>query len=194
MLEHRTPLEQVALMRNSQSIELTGLRAVPVVGRGFLLIQGDPTDAVLINALLQETGVRVPGPIEAHIHGDYALLCLTPREWLLQLPAAGASAVQTVQTSLAARLTSTLAAVTDMSDAFACFDVSGNRAVDVLMTGCSLDLRPHAFAPGQVARTTVADTPTVIWKPGSSHLFHCLIDRSFAGHFCSWLADSVTGW
>lgn len=184
MLEHLTPLEQVALMRDAESIKLTGLSVEPVEHRGFLLLQGDP-DGLLNDVLLQEAGVRVPGPAETSVHGDYALLWLTPREWLLQLPAARASAVQR---SLAARLVSTLAAVTDMSDAFACFDVSGEHAVDVLMTGCSLDLT--AFAAGQAARTTVADVPAVIWRPKDLPLFSCLIDRSFAGHFWNWFAQS----
>ena len=191
MLDHRAPLDQLSRERNTEALDDAWLRVRPVTDRGLLLLQGSPQDAVLHDAVSRQIGARVPGPQTTNSRGEYALLWMTPKEWLLELPAAATSAVQG---SLVTRLAPSLAVVTDITDALACFDVGGDRATDVLMTGCSLDLRPHAFAAGRVARTAVADVPAIIWKAGPSDIFRCWVDRSFAEHFWSWLADSPSRW
>jgi sarcosine oxidase, subunit gamma len=180
---------------------------MPVVDRGFLLLQGDPLNALFRDAILQQFGVQLPTSLVASHQDDHALLWMTPKEWLVELPAADALVVQA---SLAAWLGQTLAAVTDVSDSFAVFDLDGEHAAGILMTGCSVDLRPHAFAGGKVIRTIVADMQAIIWKPEISRLFRpekspvfkpaqsqpfrCLVDRSFADHFCNWVAESRAGW
>ena len=193
MLEHRAPLDQLSRARNTETLHDAdaGLRVTPVTDRGLLLLQGAPEDAVLRDAIGRQIGARVPGPQTTDIRGEYALLWMTPKEWLLELPAAETSAVQG---ALVARLAPSLAAITDISDALACFDIGGDPAMDVLMTGCSLDLRPHAFAAGRVARTAITDVHAIIWKPGIAHPFRCWVDRSFAEHFWNWLADSPARW
>jgi sarcosine oxidase, subunit gamma len=183
MLEHRAALDQVARAHEAGTIHAPGLLVAPITDRGLLLLQGDPGDRLIQSVVRERIGVALPGPGAAGIQGAYALLWVTPREFLLQLPEAE---TPIVETALVARLGAALAAVADVSDAFACFDVSGNDAVDVLMTGCRLDLRPHAFAAGRVARTAFADLPVIIWKPGNADSFQCLVDRAFAETFWSW--------
>jgi sarcosine oxidase subunit gamma len=188
MLEHRTPLVQVSRAQELSTIDAPGLRVVAVESQGYLLLQGDPEDSLLQKAMREQIGVAVPGPQVGSISGEYALLWMAPSQWLLELPAARALIVQA---ALVTRLGSALAAVTDISDALACFDVSGGAAVDVLMTGCSLDLHSHAFAESRVARTAFAGVPVIIWRPGNPIQFRCLVDRSLADHFWTWLATSA---
>ena len=185
VLEHRAPLQQCSRAHESEAIDRPGLRVVPVRDRGFLLLQGTPTDIRFHDAILEQLGVRLPAPQTTIIRGDSALLWMTPTEWLLELPAAPTLAVQA---ALSTRLASALAAATDVSDSFARFDVSGEHAADVLMTGCSVNLRSHALAAGQVVRTAVADVPAILWRSGDSQPFRCLVDRSVAEHFWNWLA------
>jgi sarcosine oxidase subunit gamma len=188
MLEYRTPLTQVSRASDLSTIDAPGLRVVAVEARGFVLLQGNPEDSLLQKALREQIGVEPPGPQLASIGTEYALLWMAPGQWLLESPAARAS---TVYAALVARGGVALAAVTDLSDAFACFEVCGDAAADVLMTGCTLDLRPDSFKVGRVARTAVADVPVVLWKPGDDpRQFRCLVDRSFAEHFWSWLAQA----
>ena len=187
MLEQRTPLAQVSPTQERSAIDAPGLRIVAVDSWGYLLLQGNPEDPLLQKALREQIGVAAPGPQLASMGGEYALLWTAPGQWLLESPAARAS---TVQTALIARLGTAFAAVTDLSDALACFEVSGEAAADVLMTGCSVDLQPGAFTVGRVARTAVAAVPVILWKPGDPHQFRCLVDRGFAEHFWSWLAHA----
>jgi heterotetrameric sarcosine oxidase gamma subunit len=187
MLEHRTPLVQVSRAQELSTIDVPGLRVAAVESRGYLLLQGNPEDPLLQKALREQIGVEAPGPQLASMGSEYSLLWTAPGQWLLESPV---GRVSTVQAALAARLGAALAAVTDLSDAFGCLEVSGEAAADVLMTGCSLDLQPRAFTAGRVARTAVAAVPVILWRPGDPHRFRCLVDRSLAEHFWSWLVQA----
>jgi heterotetrameric sarcosine oxidase gamma subunit len=187
MLRHRAPLAQLSRADELSAIDAPGLRVVAVENRGFVLVQGDPEDPLLHRAMREQIGVAVPGPQCASIGGEYALLWMAPGQWLLEAPATRAA---TAQSALIARLGAAFASISDISDAFACFDVSGEVATDVLMTGCSLDLRPDAFFDGRVARSVFAGVPVIIWKTDNSRRFRCLVDRGFAEHIWSWLANA----
>lgn len=184
MLERREPFDSLQESRGSDLVGETGLR-VTHPDPGLILLQS-PSESTLRAALTSQTGLPLPPAQEACIRGAYALLWLTPAQWLLELPA---NEIGSLQNALTKALATSLAAVTDMSDAFACCEISGTRAAEALMSGCNLDLRTHAFPAGRVVRTALADIPAIIWNPGNPDRFRCLCDRSFAGHLRDWLAD-----
>jgi heterotetrameric sarcosine oxidase gamma subunit len=186
MLEHQSSPDLVRQARSKPGAAEISFRAV-VPAKGYLLLQSR-SGSNLQDALASETGLELPPPGEARILGDYALLWLTPAEWLLEMPAKD---VHSLQLAVAGGLGDSLAAVTDMSDALGCCEVSGARAAEVLMSGCSLDLNAHAFPPGRVARTVLADIPVIIWNLDQPERFRCLIDRSFGGHFGDWLSEAA---
>jgi len=186
MLEHHSPFD---LLRNAQTEFVVNGRdvgGVPVSGTGLLLLQC-ASELALQEALTSEIELPLPGPQQASNARGCALLWLCPAEWLLEL---SASAIDSVQRAITRRLATSLAAVTDMTDAFACYEVSGSRSAETLMCGCSLDLRTHAFPAGRVARTMLADVPAIIWNPGNPDRFRCLVDRSFAIHLWTWIRES----
>lgn len=187
MLEHRP---SVRLQVAASGVDLQGRRDLQLVlqDQGLLLIQGDPRDALLGKVIQEELGLRLPEPLEATAQGPRALLWTTPREWLL---IASRSESSSIRGSLAAQLASTLAAVTDISDALACFEVEGTDASDTLMTGCTLDLRLEAFFPGRVMRTVMTGVPVILWRPAESSGFRCFVDRSWAEHFSRWILESA---
>jgi sarcosine oxidase, subunit gamma len=206
MLEHRAPLEQLSPPSTTLSGD-SALRIVPVTGRGLLLIQARSADASLADILDQQLGLRVPQPLTSERRDAAALLWLAPREWLLELPAAQTPSVHAALESSFAQAgaqshhgegsSTGLRAVYDVSDAFAGFDLSGTRVVDVLMSSCSLDLRPHSFPADHCVRTAVADTPAILWKPSEcahSGVFRCWVERGFAAHLVSWFAESPARW
>lgn len=185
MLEHHTPFDAVqeSLRHGGIAIERADLRVTPIRDRGLLLLQ-TASMAALQEVLRRAFDLILPQAQNASVRGDYALLQLTPAEWLLELPA---DETDSVQIALSQRLGSPLAVVTDLSDALASFEVSGAGAPEILMTGCSLDLTPRAFPCGRVARTALADVPAILWKPGNPDRVRCLIDRGFTKHFLIWL-------
>lgn len=186
MLEHRNPFDSLRESRGVYIADQPDLRATHSEA-GFLLLQST-SESSLRDALTGAIGLDLPAPQQASVRGDYALLWLTPAEWLLELPA---KETDPMQVALTRRLTTSLATVTDMSDAFACCEVSGARAAEALMSGCSLELHAHAFPSGRVARTALADIPIIIRKVAQPPGFRCLVDRGFAGHFRDWLADAA---
>ena len=186
MLEHRPPIRFESAASGSNVQGRRDLH-VMVQDHGLLLIQGDPRDALLGRIIQAELGLRIPGPLEASVQQARALLWIAPREWLLIAPRSESSSIRG---PLLAQLAATLAAVTDISDGLACFEVEGKEASDMLMTGCTLDLRAEAFVPGRVMRTAMAGVPMIVWRPGEAGRFRCFVDRSWAEHFSSWLSES----
>jgi heterotetrameric sarcosine oxidase gamma subunit len=191
VLERRTPLEQLSPVRNVEEIDGALFRVVPVTDRRLLLIQGDPEDLLLQQMVHRELGLDLPAPLTANARDGAALLWLAPKEWLLEISTTAAGHAQPAAAGA-------LRAITDVSDAFAGFELGGSRAVEVLMSGCSLDLRPHAFRPGRVARTALAEVPAIICNmgpgPQSSQAVRLWVDRSFAAHLWDWLAESPSRW
>lgn len=188
MREHQEPFDSLREDLSSRLPNWAGLR-VTISTAGLLLLQSR-SEAALQDALTGEIGLTIPAPGEACVRGDYALLWLTPAEWLLELPV---REIDSLQSALTRRLSTSFTVLTDMSDAFACLEVNGTSAAEVLMSGCSLDLHPHAFRAGRVACTEFADIPIIIRKTEEPHGFRCLIDRSFAGHMRNWLMDRAQG-
>ncbi|HUN76948.1 MAG TPA: sarcosine oxidase subunit gamma family protein [Steroidobacteraceae bacterium] len=202
MLEHRHPLDQLAAPQLRSGPEL---RLVPVTRRGLLLIQARSAGSSIESILHRTLGLQLPAPLKTERGEHAAILWLGPREWLLELPrAATLSAYTHLQECFARSRASSpgessapLGGVIDVSDAFAGIDVSGTRAVDVLKSGCSLDLEPQSFAVGDTARTALAEVPAILWRltetPGPG-LYRCWVERGFATHLAHWLAEAPAGW
>jgi heterotetrameric sarcosine oxidase gamma subunit len=187
MLEHQQPLDSPPEARGSDSADEPGFR-MTLAEPGLLLLQS-PSESALQDALRGEISLSLPGPGDTRARREYTLLWLTPAEWLLECPAAQ---IDSLQTGLTRRLATSLAIVTDMTEAFACFELSGTRTEEVLMSGCSLDLRADNFPAGRVARTSLAAVPAIIRKTAEPRGFRCLVDRGYARHVRDWLL-MITG-
>jgi sarcosine oxidase subunit gamma len=187
MLEHRMPLYQLERKKDNVTCDSPSPPVVPVTDQRFLLFQARDIHA-FDEIILNQFGLRVPSPRTASTLGGHALLWMTPNEWLL---VASEQNTPALLAALSMRLSSTLAIVTDMSDAFACFDVRSECALDTLKTGGNLDIHPETFGPGSVARTAIADVAAILWRPTSSPSMRCFVDRSFAEHLWNWLMDSA---
>jgi heterotetrameric sarcosine oxidase gamma subunit len=189
MLEHRTPLDSVREDQghSGTAIERLDLHVISIRDKGLLLLQSASV-AAFQEALSDVLGLTLPSPQEAAVLNGCALLWLTPAEWLLELPA---DKTDTVEIALSHRLGSSLAVVTELSDALVELEVSGSGAPETLMTGCSLDMRPFSFRAGRVVRTALAGVPAIVWNPGNPDRFRCLIDRGFAEHFLAWLQGAM---
>lgn len=189
MLKHLAPFDSVQqpLGQRVAAIERVDLHVTPVRDQGLLLLQTASPPA-LREVLDQTVGLTLPAARRAAMHDSYVVLWLTPAEWLLQLPA---SETDPIGATLVRRLASSLSVVTDLSDAFVSVDVGGVGGTEILMTGCSLDLRPEAFPAGHVARTALADVPAILWNPGDADCIRCLVDRGFASHFLAWLEGTT---
>jgi len=83
------------------------------------------------------------------------------------------------------------ATVVHLSDGKAVLRISGPRARDTLAKGCSLDLHPSVFKPGNAATTPVALVDCVIWQVDEMPTYDLAVPTSYAESFWSWLTASA---
>lgn len=121
-------------------------------------------------------GFDLPSRIgQRAVAGDRSALCLGPDEWLVETPAAGAALTATLG-DLAARLP--LSAV-EVSDREITLALEGPAVLDLLATGCPLDL---ARMPTGAGTRTVFDTVQVVLTREAEDRFHLTVWRSFTPH------------
>jgi sarcosine oxidase subunit gamma len=187
VLEHRGIFDGHPDERRLRAIDGVGIRVTVLGGRGLLLLQGDPVEAAVRKALQDGERPSLPGPGEVSFGARSSLVWLAPKEWLLELPRAE---LESVYAEMTDHIKTAHAAVTDVSEAYVCFELSGNRAVSVLATGCSLDLHRNTFGVARAARTLLADVPVILFRCREFAVFRCLVDRTYAEHLWSWLETS----
>ncbi|CAB4705978.1 MAG: sarcosine oxidase subunit gamma [Actinobacteria bacterium] len=84
------------------------------------------------------------------------------------------------------------AAAVDVSANRIAFDLSGANTLDVLASGCGLDLAEEAFAIGGCAQTLLARAQVILIRQASD-AFRILVRPSFAPYTRAWLADAIAG-
>ena len=82
--------------------------------------------------------------------------------------------------------------VVDVSANRTVIELSGPRARELLAHGCSLDLHPRSFGPGDCAQTLLAQTAVILWQTDDAPTFKIFVRASFAAHLTRWLADAAT--
>jgi sarcosine oxidase subunit gamma len=79
----------------------------------------------------------------------------------------------------------------DLSSAYALFELSGPRALEVLLRDCTLDLEGDALPPGGCAQTPIAGLTVLLHRESAEARWRLFVDRTAARHFWRWLADSA---
>jgi len=146
---------------------------------GFVVLRGQHDDPAFLEAIAA-LDLALPRPIYATTRdeGSRTLLWISPDESLLLLPLAEKDAFIEQVTSAFAGLH---AAVVDNSGGYACVQLSGSRALDVLKKLCAYDLGNEAFPVGRVLSTHLAKAPVIIHRADSEYL-QLLIRFSFADY------------
>lgn len=108
--------------------------------------------------------------------GERSALCLGPDEWLIEAPATDGDALTAAIADLAAR--APLSAV-EVSDREITLALEGPAVLDLLATGCPLDL---AKMPVGTGARTVFDTAQIVLTRETGDRFHLTVWRSFAPH------------
>ena len=111
-------------------------------------------------------GVALPvEPNTVGTGGGRAALWLGPDEWLV----VGADGDETAIVRALEGAEGWITAV-DVSANRTVLELAGPRAREVLAKGCSLDLHPRAFGPGQCAQTALARTQVILEAVGDARL------------------------
>lgn len=129
---------------------------------------------------------RLPFPVPREPNTTTAdALWLGPDEWLV-VGAAGTQAG--IADELATALAGADVSIVDVSANRAVLDLSGPGALDVLATGCPLDLHPRSWRPGMCAQTLFDRTPVLLEHlPGGGTRLY--VRPSFADDLVDRLVD-----
>ena len=122
-------------------------------------------------------GLDLPGRIGARAaRGPRSALCLGPDEWTVEATEADRDALLEALAGLGGRLP--LAAV-EISDRELTLALEGPAVLDLLATGCPLDL---ARMPAGSGTRTLFDTAEGVLTREAEDRFHLTVWRSFAPH------------
>ncbi|MEF8833587.1 MAG: sarcosine oxidase subunit gamma family protein [Halofilum sp. (in: g-proteobacteria)] len=189
-IRQESPLvERITPERKAASPAEAGitLRERPFLG--CVNLRGNPEDAGFTDAVRGVLGVDLPTEPNTVVEsGDITVFWLAPTEWFVRTAADG-------ERDLIARLEEALAgqhiATNDVTGNFTTVELSGPHARDVLEKGCTLDLHPRAFAPGQCAQTLLSHAGILIRPTPDGHGFEIVVRRSFADYAFVWLEDAA---
>ena len=108
-------------------------------------------------------------------------LWLGPDEWLLVCE-------EDMIGALEEALEGQHCAIVDVSEARAVLELSGAGALDILASGCRLDL--ETLRPGACAQTALARAHALL-EPREGGVWRLYVGRSFAAYALSWIEDAI---
>ena len=172
----------------AESAPDAGVEFSVLSGRGFLNVRLDPRDEQAVHAAVQILGQAMPLVANTCSSGKHRIYWLGPDEWLVETGAEDAGALRG---ELEAALAGHHAAVNDVSGGQATLRLGGPEARTMLSKGCTLDLHPREFAPGQCARTGLARATVLLACIDETPTFTLTVGKSFADYLCRWLAQAA---
>jgi sarcosine oxidase subunit gamma len=162
------------------------IRELPPGGKLLIQARGDPE--AIGQAVYPLLGLDLPHEPNTSVAGDFALLWMGPRKWLIILDAAQR---RELQLQLEMALSGIPSLISDLSDARVGIEVCGKHARTVLARVCALDLDSCSFGPGQCAQSMLVRIPLLLHRPDGQPVFHLYVDRSLASYAWDWLTDAA---
>jgi sarcosine oxidase subunit gamma len=155
-------------------------------------LRGDAGDAPFLAAVEGVLDMGLPvDPNTIAEGGDVTACWMGPDEWLLVLrPGAQTRCV----TDLREALGEHHASAVDTTGGYTLVNVSGPRRRELLAKGCTLDLHPGSFFPGQCAQTNLGKAGVLLiprGDPSDAQSFDVIVRRSFADYLGLWLHHSA---
>lgn len=153
----------------------------------FELRMFDPSPAI-VASLTATFGLHWPVTPNTQAGDLVRVLCLGPREWLI----VGGDA-RSIEARLGVGCGDAPHHVVNVSDGRRCFEVAGQRAADLMGSGCGLDLQCAGFGLNTCARTLLAQVTVVLFRvgDGESERWEVIADCSVAEYLAGWFAEAA---
>ena len=162
-------------------------------GYGFLNVRLDPRCEQAVDAATRVLGQPMPLASNTFTSGEHRVYWIGPDEWLVVTSAEVTSAegAAALGSELAEALAGFHAAINDVTGGHVALCVSGVDARTVLAKGCTLDLHPREFGPGQCARIGLAKATVLLGVADNASGYTIIVSRSFSDYVCRWLAHAA---
>jgi len=168
-MKEKTPIAKINLRGNLKNAEFTS-----------------NTEKILEMSLPKEAG-------NTSVKEKITLLWLGPNEWLLvsNVKIAKETNIYELEQVLFDRISKTnLGAVTNVTDHFTIFSLSGSNIFEVLSKGCPYDFDSENFSDNKVVQTILNHIDVTIHRK-SKNVIDLYVRRSFADCLWNWLKDSA---
>jgi len=186
MLDFITPISEVYSFNNFSMEEKTPIAKINLRGnlknKEFTI----NVEKILEMSLPKEAG-------NTSVKEKITLLWLGPNEWLLvsNVEIAKETNVYELEQVLFDEISKTnLGAVTNVTDHFTIFSLSGSNIFEVLSKGCPYDFDSEDFLDNRVVQTILSNIDVTIHRKSKNEI-DLYVRRSFADYLWNWLKDSA---
>ena len=145
-------------------------------------VQGDATQPLFVAEVQRLFDVALPTTPNTTSKGSgVTVFWIGPRSWLLVTgePPSASGPFSNLAANRDA-LNALGGALFDLSAGRIAFTITGEHAVEVLASGCPLDLHPRVFSAGACAQSIFGHVNALVYKPDETTSFTLLVARSFA--------------
>lgn len=175
---------------NGFAVEARDIRLTtePRLGVAKLQILSDDPDAWFADAL----GIAAPAALREIEQAPVACAWLAPGEWLVT---GGEEDVERVR-QRCADIGGNLGLMTDLTQARACYELTGSAARTVLSSHSPLDFSDKAMPIGAAMRSTFSDTAFFVSRRADREgqpCFRLIFDQAMAGYAERLLRDTISG-
>lgn len=154
---------------------------------GYLNVRCNPANEALLKTIAEKAGVSLPLAPNTVEGADVRVYWLGPDEWLLACAPADTLAIRA---ALKDALQASHAAINDLSGGLVTYQLHGSHAREVLAKGCTLDLHPDVFKPGNCAQTGLAKANVILNLSDDGSGFDVIVRRSFADYVWQWISHA----
>ncbi|HEX3484134.1 MAG TPA: sarcosine oxidase subunit gamma family protein [Micropepsaceae bacterium] len=149
-----------------------------IARRGMIPALGERVEAMF--------GMMLPSGPHGVRQENLSILGTGPGRWMFVQDGGTPSFAEALARDLAE-----FASVSDHSDGYAVFEVSGPFVRQVLAKGVAIDLHHNAFGAGNAAVTAIAHIGAILWQTDDAPHYRIAVFRSSAQSFWHWLSDSA---
>ena len=162
---------------------------------GMINLRAQKSDPVFLPTITKIPGLELPTEVNTVAEGIGGIytLCLGPDEWLIVTPT---NKEQKLYSELIQSLEQLHTSINLVGESRSVIRLSGLHAHSVLAKGCSVDLHPRVFKPGQCAQTILGRSDIIIHQVAheaktNAATYDIIIFRSFAEYVWTWLEDAA---
>ena len=161
--------------------------------RDMLSLRGNKKDPNFTSAIQKITRCSLPEELNtaSRATSDLTIFALGPDEWLIVTISGNGNKLKN---KLRKQLEQQHASVTPVGESRTIIRLTGRNIRDILAKGCTIDLHPNSFGPGQCAQTLLARTDILLHciesNPLNADVFDIYVNRSYAEYAWNWVEDA----
>ena len=155
---------------------------------GKLILRGNSDDSRFTKPVDKVLGNKLPLTPNTFVQNNQqTTIWLGPDEWLINCFPGDEN---TIENNLNNGLSRVSNSVTNVSDNSTIIQISGSKVRTAIRKGCSIDIHPRAFQPGQAVQSHLALASIVLWQIDQKPTYNILVRSSFSSYLWQWLLDA----